>query len=72
MPISYLLKGLNKEIVDMIKGGISVIIKTHVHVVELNVYFRRKLRVITKEYVSSSPTGRRSDSTPDTSVRFLY
>jgi len=54
----------------MIKGGISVIVKTHVHVVELNVYFRRKLRVITNEYVSSSRTGRRSDSTPDTRVRF--
>jgi len=47
-----------------------VIIKTHVHVVELNVYFRRKLQVITNEYVSSSQTGRRSDSTPDTRVRF--
>jgi len=54
----------------MIKGGISVITKTHVRVVELNVYFRRKLRVITKEYVSSSQTGKLSDSTPDTRVRF--
>jgi len=54
----------------MIKGGISVIIKTHVHVVELNVYFRRKLRVITNEYVSSSQTGRRPYSSPDTRVRF--
>jgi len=54
----------------MIKGGISVIIKTHVHVVELNVYFRRKLRVITNEYVSSSQTGRRSDCMPDTRVGF--
>lgn len=54
----------------MIKGGISVIIKTHVHVVELNVYFRRKLQVITNEYVSSSQAGRRSDFTPDTRARF--
>jgi hypothetical protein len=54
----------------MIKGGISVIIKTHVHVVELNVYFRRKLKVITNEYVSSSQPGRRSDFTPDTRAWF--
>jgi hypothetical protein len=54
----------------MIQGGDSVILKTHVHVVELNVCFRRKRRVITVEFENSSQAGRLSNCTPDTRVRF--
>jgi hypothetical protein len=45
----------------MIKGEVTVILKTQVHVVELNVFFRRKLVIITNERVSCTQAGRPSD-----------